>query len=181
MVWMRNTTAQNIIKCLETMFATHGLPYSVRSDNGPQFVAVEFEGFLEYLGIKHKKGVPYWLQSNGEVERFNSTMMKVIRIAEVEKKPWKEELQKFLFQYRTTPHTVTGVSPAEMLMGRKLRNKLPKMQMRAEPMDELQWQMQIRERDARRKRYEKEYADKKRVLWSAILELAIELFSAKAR
>ena len=45
-------------------------------------------------------------------------------------------------------------------MGRKLRNKLPKMQMRAEPMDELQWQMQIRERDARRKRYEKEYADK---------------------
>ena len=29
-------------------------------------------------------------------------------------------------------------------------------------MDQLQWQMQIRERDARRKRYEKEYADKKR-------------------
>ena len=161
-VWMRNITAQNIIKCLETMFATHGLPYSVRSDNGPQFVAVEFEGFLEYLGIQHKKGVPYWPQSNGEVGRFNSTMMKVIRIAEVKRKPWKEELQKFLFQYRTTPHTVTGVSPAEMPMGRKLRNKLPKMQMRAEPMDELQWQIQIRERDARRKRYEKEYADKKR-------------------
>ena len=144
-IWMRNTTAQNIIKCLEIMFATYGLPYSVRSDNWPQFVAVEFEGFLEYLGIQHKKGVHYWPQSNGEVERFNSTMMKVIRIAEVERKPWKEELHKFLFQYRTTPHTVTGVSPAEMLMGRKLRNKLPKMQMRAEPMDELQWQMQIRE------------------------------------
>ena len=88
--------------------------------------------------------------------------MKVIRIAEVERKPWKEELQKFLFQYSTTHHTVTGVSPAEMLMGRKLRNKFPKMQMGAEPMDELQWQIQIRERDARRKRYEKEYADKKR-------------------
>ena len=133
------------------MFDTHGLTYSVRSDNGPKFVAVEFEGFLEYLGIQHKKGVPYWPQSNGEVERFNSTMMKVIRIAEVERKPWKEE-----------PHTVTGVSPAEMLMGRKLRNKLPKMQMRAEPMDELQWQIQIRESDARRKRYEKEDADKMR-------------------
>ena len=125
-------------------------------------LCVEFEGFLEYLGIQHKKGVPYWPQSNGEVERFNSTMMKVIRIAEVERKPLKEELQKFLFQYRTTPHTVKGVSPAEMLMGRKLRNKLPKMQMRAEPMDELQRQIQICVRDARRRRYEKEYADKKR-------------------
>ena len=47
-------------------------------------------------------------------------------------------------------------------MGRKLRNKLPKMQMRTEPMDELQWQIQIREIDARRKIYEKEYTDKKR-------------------
>ena len=93
-VWMRNTTDQKIIKCLETLFATHGLPCSVRSDNVPQFVAVEFEAFLEYLGIQHKKGVPYWPQSNGEVERFNSTMMKVIRIAEVERKPWKEEMLK---------------------------------------------------------------------------------------
>ena len=49
-----------------------------------------------------------------------------------------------------------------MLMSRKLRNKLPKMEMRPEHMDELQWQIQIRERDARRKIYEKEYADKKR-------------------
>ena len=138
------------------MFSTHGLPYSVRSDNGPQFVAVEFEGFLEYLGIQHKKGVPYWPQRDGEVERFNEPMMKVMRIVEVERIPWKEELQTFLLQYRTTPHTVTGVPPAEMLMGRrKLRNKLQKMQMRAEPMDELQWHMQMRERDARRKRYEK--------------------------
>ena len=130
---MCNTTAQNIIKCLGTMCSTHGLPHSVWSDNGPQFVAVEFKGFLEYLGIQHKKGVPYWPQSKGEVECFNATMKKVIRIADVERKPWKEELQKFLFQYRTTPHTVTGVPPAEMLMGRKLRNKLLKIQMRAEP------------------------------------------------
>ena len=89
-------------------------------------------------------------------------MLKAIKIAEIEKKHWKEEPENFLFQYWTTPHTVTGVSPAEMLMGRKLRNKLPKMQMKAEPLDELQWQIQISEIDARRKRYEKEYADKKR-------------------
>ena len=58
-VWMRKTNAQNIIKCLETMFVTHGLPYNVRSDNGPQFVEADFEGFLEYLGIQHTKGFPW--------------------------------------------------------------------------------------------------------------------------
>ena len=30
-------------------------------------------------------------------------------------------LARFLFSYRTTPHTTTGVSPAELLMNRKLR------------------------------------------------------------
>ena len=78
--------AHNIIKCLETMFATRGLPYNVRSDNGPPFVAAEFEGFLVYLGIHHTKGVPYWPQSNGEAERFNETVMKTIKVAEIEKK-----------------------------------------------------------------------------------------------
>ena len=31
------------------------------------------------------------------------------------------KLDKFLFQYRVTPHTTTGVSPAELMFGRKLR------------------------------------------------------------
>ena len=180
-VWMRNTNAQAIIKCMEAMFATHGLPYSVRSDNGPQFVAAEFGGFLEYLGIQHTKGIPYWPQSNGEVERFNRTLMKCIKIANVEKTDWKRELRNFLFQYRTTPHTVTGVSPAEMLMGRKLWNKLPKIQMDAEPMDELQWQRQVRERDARRKRYEKEYGDKTRGARASDLEVGDQVLLKQNR
>ena len=100
------------------MFATQSLPFTVRSDKRPQFVSAEFEGFLKYLGIQHTKGVPYGPQNNGELERFNSTLMKIIKVAEVEKKDWKKELHNFLFQYRTTPLTVTGVIPAEMLKAR---------------------------------------------------------------
>ena len=36
----------------------------------------------------------------------------------------QERLSKFLFSYRITPHTVTGVSPAELLMGRRLHSRL---------------------------------------------------------
>ena len=102
---------------MEGIFQTHGIPESVRSDNGPPFSSAEFEGFLDYLGIVYLKGNPYWPQSNGEVERCNKTLLKIIRIATLEGKDWKKELQNFLFQYRTTPHTVTGLSPAELLMG----------------------------------------------------------------
>ncbi|KAF6019010.1 hypothetical protein EB796_022686 [Bugula neritina] len=40
-------------------------------------------------------------------------------------KDHKAELRKFLLSYRSTPHSVTGVSPAELMLGRKLQTKLP--------------------------------------------------------
>ena len=99
-----------------------------------------FITFLEYLGIQHKKGVPYWPQSNEEVERCNETLLKIVRIAQLERRDWRKAVQDFLFQYRVTPHTVTGVSPAELLMGRRLRDKLPKVEFSDEQVTEGYWQ-----------------------------------------
>ena len=36
----------------------------------------------------------------------------------------QERLSKFLFNYRISPHTTTGIPPSEMLMGRRLRSRL---------------------------------------------------------
>ena len=126
-ILLKKTDARHVITAMEGIFRTHWLPVSVRSDNGPPFASKEFDAFLEYLGIEHKKGIPYWPQSNGEVERCNRTILKVIRIANLEGTDWKRALENFLFQYRTTPHATTGMSPAELLMGRKLRDKLPRL------------------------------------------------------
>ena len=59
---LSKTDAGNVIKCMESMFCTHGLPETLRSVNGPLFTSQEFEGFLEYLSIDHKEGIPYWPQ-----------------------------------------------------------------------------------------------------------------------
>ena len=160
--FMKKTDAQHVIRCLEAMFHTHGLPISVRSDNGPPFASKEFEGFLDYLAIDHKKGVPYWPQSNGEVERYNETLMKTIRIAQFEGKDWRKAVENFLFQYRTTPHATTGKSPSELLMGRRLRDKLPGIKIRDSAATEAEWQALLRERDARSKLRQKQYADSRR-------------------
>ena len=161
-ILLRKTDAAHVTRAMEGMFQTHGLPLSVRSDNGPPFSSTQFEGFLDYLGIVHKKGIPYWPQSNGEVERCNETLLKIIRIANLEGKDWKKALQDFLFQYRTTPHTVTGLSPAELLMGRRLNDKLPRVAIPTDRITEAHWQQLLRERDARAKLRQKEYADSKR-------------------
>ena len=98
----------------------------------------------------------YWPQSNGEVERCNETLLKVIRIANLEGKDWKKALQDFLFQYRTTSHTVTGLSPAELLMGRRLNVKLPRVAIPTDRITEAHWQQLLRERDPRAKLRQKE-------------------------
>ncbi|XP_015747449.1 PREDICTED: uncharacterized protein K02A2.6-like [Acropora digitifera] len=72
-ILLKKIDAHHVIKSMEAIFRTHGLPECVRSDNGPPFASEQFETFLEYLGIQQKKGVPYLPQSNGELERCNET------------------------------------------------------------------------------------------------------------
>ena len=58
-ILLKKTDARHVITAMEGIFRTHGLPVSVRSDDGPPFASKEFDAFLEYLGIEHKKGIPY--------------------------------------------------------------------------------------------------------------------------
>ena len=55
------------------------------------------------------------------------TLQKTVRAAYLENKNWKQELFSFLRNYRATPHSTTGISPAELLFGRKFITKLPEL------------------------------------------------------
>ena len=70
--------------------------------------------------IHNLTSTPFWPQANGEVERQNRSLLKTIKIAQVEKKDWKREMLKFLLAYGSTPHLTTGVSPAEFYLDGKL-------------------------------------------------------------
>ena len=125
---LRSTVTSKVISSLEEMFARHGLPESLTSDNGPQFIATEFTESMEQQGIRHHKVTAKWPQANGEVERQNSSLLKRLQIAHAEKEELEEGAETFyLAAYRSLPHPTTGVSPAELLFGRKIRTKLPEL------------------------------------------------------
>ena len=65
-----STSSKVTIPKLERIFATHGLPQFVMSDNGPLFPGQEFHQFMKELGATHKPSSPLWPQGNAEVERF---------------------------------------------------------------------------------------------------------------
>ena len=118
---LKSTTTDKIIETLKRMFLTHGLPESLTTDNRPQFISREFRKFAEGECIDHRRIMPLWPQANGDVERQNLSLLKRIKIAQIEKKDWRKETESFLIMHRRTPHSTTGVSPAELLFRRKLR------------------------------------------------------------
>ena len=78
---MSSTTAERTITELRKLFATHGLPTEVVTDNGPQFTShnQEFEVFLKANGIQHYRSAPYHPATNGEAERYVQTFKQAMR------------------------------------------------------------------------------------------------------
>ena len=84
--------SEKIIASRELMFTTHGLPLSITSDNGHQFISGEFKSYLNEQGIHHRKVTPIWPQANGEVERQSKSLLKRLKIAQAEGKDRKRRL-----------------------------------------------------------------------------------------
>ena len=124
---VRSTSSNAVIPCLDKIFSEYGIPEVLRSDNGPPFNSREFNEFAKHLGFTHRKVTPYWPRANGEVERFMRTVKKVIKAAVMENKVWKQEMYKFLRNYRATPHTSTKTPPATALFGRPMKTRLPQI------------------------------------------------------
>ena len=114
---MSSTTSRSTIAALKSVFSRHGIPEVVRSDNGPQYNSQEFATFAEEYSFKHVTSSPLYPQSNGQAERTVQTVKKILRQS--------EDIYKGLLVYRSTPMPWCSLSPAELLMGRKLRTPLP--------------------------------------------------------
>ncbi|XP_026541546.1 uncharacterized protein K02A2.6-like [Notechis scutatus] len=114
-----STTTLAITKALTRVFVTHGLPDTIVSDNGPQFTSCEFEVFAANLGIRHALTAPFHPASNGMAERAVRSVKEALeRFGPID---WHSKLSRYLLTQHTTPCTTTNKSPAELLMGRRLR------------------------------------------------------------
>ena len=106
------------------MFAIHGLPDTIVSDNASIFTSEDFTNFTKCNGIKHMKAAPFHPASNGLAERAVQTFKDCLDKMSDDNASLETKISRFLFRYRITPHTTTGQSSAEMLMGGKLYSRL---------------------------------------------------------
>ncbi|XP_065204609.1 uncharacterized protein K02A2.6-like [Planococcus citri] len=124
----KTSTAKFIVETLHEIFARYGYPSIITCDNAPQHHASEVESFCNEYGIRMFYSTPFWPQSNGAVERQNRNILKTLKIAQIEGKDWRNEIQKFLLMMRNTPNHATGVAPAELVFRFRPRDQIPSIQ-----------------------------------------------------
>lgn len=110
-------TSTTIINILKTLFAEHGIPDKLISDNGRQYVSQDFVNFAKDWNFTHRTSSPYHQQSNGFAERHIQTIKQIMRKT--------TDIHMALLMLRTTPIANSTKSPAEIMFGRKINNHLP--------------------------------------------------------
>ena len=120
---VKDQTARTATEMLRNgYFGLFGAPAYLVSDQGKAFTGHLISNLCELYGVQKLRTSPYHAQTNGQVERMNQTIIRMIGKLEEDKKArWSEHLPEMLSAYNGTHSAVTGYSPYFLLFGRKSR------------------------------------------------------------
>ena len=106
---LKSKATTNVIAGMKKMIRQFDQnPSSIRSDNGSEFISKQFKALMKREGIKQVFSLPSKPQSNGEVERFNGTLKRMItmELAISNTADWVESLDILLDNYNSSFNSV---------------------------------------------------------------------------
>ena len=132
---------------LRRFFTIHGVPENITSDNATVFVSAATQDFLARWGVEHRTSSPYYPRAN---KRAELAVKHAKRMAMENLGPKgsldTDKFARALLAHRNTPDPRTGLSPAQIIFGRPLRDHLPAPLMRLKPRAE--WGLTAEKREA---------------------------------
>lgn len=119
----RDQTAQTTVRALWAhVIQPFGCPARFHSDRGANFESAVMKQLCEVYGITKSRTTPYHPAGNGGVERFNQTLLNMLRSLDQDKQDrWAEHLPELIHAYNNTVHSATGYAPSFLMFGRHLR------------------------------------------------------------
>ena len=120
---VKDQTARTAAETLRNgYFRLFGAPTYLVSDQGKTFTGHVIMHLCELYGVQKLRTSPYHAQTNGQVERMNQTIIRMIgKLEEDRKACCSVHLPELLLAYNPTHSTVTGYSPYYLLFGRRPR------------------------------------------------------------
>ena len=122
---LRNIRAKTIVQALTKFFTLVGLPKSIQSDQGSNFMSGLFQQVMHELNITQFKSSAYHPESQGALERFHQTLKNMIRMyCQDKEKDWDEGVHFLLFAARDSVQESLGFTPFELVFGHTVRGPL---------------------------------------------------------
>ena len=109
-------------KLTDQMFCRFSPPDQLHSDQGKQFESELLKDICNIFRIKKTRTTPHHPQCDGQVERFNRTLLHMLSTT-VKEHPfdWEDQLPKVCMAYNTSVHSSTGHTPYFLMFGRQPR------------------------------------------------------------
>lgn len=116
----RNKAAKTVVQHVFGDFALKfGFPEKIHHDMGREFENQLMEQLQRVCAVRGSHTTPYHPMGNGQVERFNRTLLSMLRtLNDANKADWKNSLSKMVHAYNCTRCESTGFSPYYLLFGR---------------------------------------------------------------
>jgi transposase InsO family protein len=103
----------------------HGLPRTIVSNRGAQFVARFWEQLQESLGTKLIRSLAYHPQTDGQTERVNQILEDMLRACAIDcGNNWDKYISLAEFAYNNSYQSSLKMAPFEALYGRRCRRPL---------------------------------------------------------
>ena len=114
-------TASVVAKTLwDKFFMYYGIPEKILSDQGRNFESSLIAELCKLTGVKKLRTTPYRPQTNGQCEKFNSTLINMIGTLPSELKyNWQEHVNTLVNAYNCMNTTATNFSLHYLMFGRE--------------------------------------------------------------
>ena len=108
-------------KLVQQFISTFGTPLEIHTDQGSNFQSDLIKEVCRLLDITKTRTTPYHPSSNGLVERFNRTLLQMVRCyLDSDQHNWDDHLPLLVAAYRSTPHQSRGFTPNKLMLGREV-------------------------------------------------------------
>ena len=135
---MQDQTAETVAKIFVDKWITYkGEPMEIHTDQGANFESKLLKQVCNLYSVNKTRTTAYHPQSDGQVERYNKTVMSLVRNLLEKTQEWDEVLPKAMCAYNSTIHESTGFTPNRLWYGRELRYTVGRIVPNPEDMQDM--------------------------------------------
>jgi hypothetical protein len=114
---VRSTQGGPVLRFLDEIFNLFGVARRIVCDRGSCYTSKSFNGYCRRLNIKINYTATATPRANGQVERYNRTILSALSASADDERTWDEKIKDVQWGLNTSVNKTTGKTPYELLLG----------------------------------------------------------------